>query len=65
LSDVNSMINEERLSEPPPLNDNSDLDAINNLKMPVKQFYERSGMKGDPSQLSVSPFSLQEVFQKS
>jgi len=41
------------------------MDSLSNLKMPVKQFYERSGVKGaDPTQLSVSPFydNLEAVF---
>jgi hypothetical protein len=34
----------------------------NQVKLPVKQFYERSGMKDNPSSLAVSPFDLEGIF---
>ncbi len=49
----------EEKSETPALNEIEDLGL---MKMPVKQFYERSGLKDNPSSLSVSPFDLGGIF---
>jgi hypothetical protein len=52
----------EERSEPPPLNEVNEVGDLSLMKMPVKQFYERSGLKDNPSSLSMSPFDFNGIF---